>query len=283
MTLQAIILGLDGVLAETHEARREAYNQVFEEAGLDWHWGRTVYAELLRGSGDDDLIRRFFASRLPRQWQTEDVAQLITVMKRRFCGVYRARLESGAVKLRSGVSTLLDTAARQGLRLALATNENGEHVARLLRATLGPCGAQMFAAVITAEAGRAEAATSTHIRALEELGLPAHACLVVESAPAAVGSAASAGIPTALIWGQYPQLQACGEALLAAGEIVPFSAPSRVLTGWDGPSPEEMLARLRHLHAAQTRDSAVPVIDLPQAWSLYEVELNDAGSRHFEN
>jgi beta-phosphoglucomutase-like phosphatase (HAD superfamily) len=282
MTLQAIILGVDGVLAETHEARREAYNQVFEEAGLDWHWGRTVYAELLRGSCDDDPIRSFFASRLPRQWQTEDVAQLITVMKRRFCGIYRARLESGAVKLRSRVSTLLDTAARQGLRLAVATNENGEHVARLLRATLGPGGAQMFAAVITAEGERAKTA-STHIRALEELGLPADACLVVESAPAAVGSAASAGIPTALIWGQYPQLQACGEALLAAGEVVPFSAPSRVLTGWDGSSAEEILARLRHLHAAQTRDRALPVIDLPQAWSLYEAELNDAGSRHFEN
>ena len=35
MTLRAIVFGVDGVLAETQEARREAFNKVFVEAGLD--------------------------------------------------------------------------------------------------------------------------------------------------------------------------------------------------------------------------------------------------------
>ena len=141
MTLQAIIFGVDGVLAETQEARREAYNQVFEEAGLDWRWGRTVYAELIRGAGGDDLIERFFASRLPGRWQTDDLALLTSVMKRRFRRVYRDRLESGSVTLRDGIVDFLDAAVRDGIRIAIAGWESTEDVMLLLRTNLGFQGA----------------------------------------------------------------------------------------------------------------------------------------------
>lgn len=35
--LKALIFDVDGTLAETEEVHRHAFNQSFEEAGLDWH------------------------------------------------------------------------------------------------------------------------------------------------------------------------------------------------------------------------------------------------------
>ena len=59
MTLRAIVFGVDGVLAETQEARREAFNKVFVEAGLDWHWGRVLYAQLLKATDGKEMIQAF--------------------------------------------------------------------------------------------------------------------------------------------------------------------------------------------------------------------------------
>jgi beta-phosphoglucomutase-like phosphatase (HAD superfamily) len=278
MTLQAIIFGVDGVLAETQEARREAYNQVFEEAGLDWRWGRTVYAELIRGAGGDDLIERFFASRLPGRWQTDDLALLTSVMKRRFRRVYRDRLESGSVTLRDGIVDFLDAAVRDGIRIAIAGWESTEDVMLLLRTNLGFQGADRFDVIAASSAAH----HAIHAQVLEEMALPAQDCLAVESSPSAVRAAKATGIPTAITWGCYPQLQACGEALLTGGASASFSGQSCVLGSWVGHSPDQMLARARDLHAAQKRTATVPA-GIPTAWSLSEMEHRNAGSRYLEN
>ena len=42
MALKALILDVDGTIAETADVKRAAFNQAFAEIGLDWVWGRAV-------------------------------------------------------------------------------------------------------------------------------------------------------------------------------------------------------------------------------------------------
>jgi beta-phosphoglucomutase-like phosphatase (HAD superfamily) len=58
MSLRALIFGLDGTLADTEEAHRQALN-----GGFAMHWGRRIYAELLNvledASGSRTSLRRW--------------------------------------------------------------------------------------------------------------------------------------------------------------------------------------------------------------------------------
>ena len=54
MTLRVLVFDVDGTLAETEEAHREAFNDTFEAVGLRWHWSREDYSWLLRTTGGKD-------------------------------------------------------------------------------------------------------------------------------------------------------------------------------------------------------------------------------------
>src|SRR5690606_31245615 len=75
---RALIFDVDGTLAETEEAHREAFNTAFAEAGLDWRWDRALYKELLRVTGGKERIRAFDVSRNGASPQLSDpeVAEL---------------------------------------------------------------------------------------------------------------------------------------------------------------------------------------------------------------
>jgi phosphoglycolate phosphatase-like HAD superfamily hydrolase len=50
--LQALILDVDGTLAETErDARRLAFKRAFAPSGLDWEWSVASYRELLAVTG----------------------------------------------------------------------------------------------------------------------------------------------------------------------------------------------------------------------------------------
>ena len=51
MKLKALIFDVDGTLADTEEAHRCAFNQAFQQHGLNWNWSKREYAELLKTAG----------------------------------------------------------------------------------------------------------------------------------------------------------------------------------------------------------------------------------------
>ena len=46
--MKLLLLGSIGVVAETSELQRKAYNMAFAQHGLDWYWNVANYCELLR-------------------------------------------------------------------------------------------------------------------------------------------------------------------------------------------------------------------------------------------
>ena len=57
--LEALLLDVDGTLADTEEVHRQAFNSAFEKAGLDWVWGQDLYHELLAVTGGKERIRYY--------------------------------------------------------------------------------------------------------------------------------------------------------------------------------------------------------------------------------
>jgi beta-phosphoglucomutase-like phosphatase (HAD superfamily) len=255
--MEVIILGVDGVLAETHEMRRNAFNRAFADGCIEWRWGRVLYAELLKMRGGADMLDDFIDSQFPYWERTDDLKKLVMAINRRQKSITRQMLDSGSVTLRPGVLDFMHFAARSGVRLAIATEESEAEVAALLHANLGGEAGRLFDVVAAGDA--AGNAQSAHDRVLDALATNASACLAVESSLAGVRSAAKARIPIAIASGTYQQLLDCCDLL--ATDV--GTASSTVVSRWDAVAPHQLLAELRLAHVARTAANDTRVKQTP--------------------
>lgn len=82
---RALILDVDGTLAETEEVHRRAFNDAFAQMGLDWRWGRRIYRKLLQTAGGKERIRAFDRSRQgPSLLSDQDVIELHRIKTQRY-------------------------------------------------------------------------------------------------------------------------------------------------------------------------------------------------------
>ena len=59
MSLRALIFDVDGTLADSEEAHRQAFNAAFVEHALRWDWSRHEYAQLLKVAGGKERIAHY--------------------------------------------------------------------------------------------------------------------------------------------------------------------------------------------------------------------------------
>ncbi|MFV2057355.1 MAG: HAD hydrolase-like protein, partial [Thiohalomonadales bacterium] len=150
--MQAIIFDVDGTLADTEEAHRQAFNDTFRERGLAWHWSIQDYLSLLKVTGGKERIRHFIDTsqgRLPEP--VADMDDYIAELHRAKTQRYQAIIEAGQLPLRTGVKRLLLEARRVGLKLAIATTTSHSNVQSLLEINLGADASGWFAVMGTGE------------------------------------------------------------------------------------------------------------------------------------
>jgi beta-phosphoglucomutase-like phosphatase (HAD superfamily) len=142
MTLEAVIFGGMGTLAEVAELDRAAWNAAFRTHGIDWHWSWDVYAELMRPGGDRQLAARYAA----HLGQLVEADLLDRTHQRQF-----ATMLAGGVPLRPGVARMMNWAARGGVKLALVSRSEVEPVRALLKATARERGGLAFDVAVLRE------------------------------------------------------------------------------------------------------------------------------------
>ena len=189
----ALIFDVDGTLAETEELHRAAFNEAFVQAGLNWHWGRRTYRDLLRVPGGKERIRAFDQMRRSGPPVTDKtIAELHGVKTERFA----ALMADAGCPLRPGVQALLDAARGRGQKLAIATTTTRVNIDALLARIFGAEWEGMFAAVVAADdVARKKPAPDAYLEVLSQLELPAAACLAFEDAGNGLRAAVRAGIP----------------------------------------------------------------------------------------
>jgi HAD superfamily hydrolase (TIGR01509 family) len=224
MTFQALIFDVDGTLAETEEAHRRAFNEVFGDFGLDWHWNRAVYADLLKVTGGKERIRHYVSHYRPAD--AERVREIVGQIHEEKTARYVRNMGDGGIRLRPGVERLIREAAGAGMRLAIATTTSLPNVKILLDEALGAGGTGLFEVIAAGDMVAAKKpAPDVYLLALERLGLPARDCLAIEDSYNGVMAARRAGITTLATTSDYTRYEDLRYALGVLSDLGEPDAP----------------------------------------------------------
>jgi HAD superfamily hydrolase (TIGR01509 family) len=189
----ALIFDVDGTLAETEELHRQAFNHAFVRHGLDWHWDRAVYKDLLRVTGGKERIRAYHGRRENASPLSDaDIAELHRVKTAHYAGL----IETGCCPLRPGVTDLLTAAKARGQRLAIATTTSHGNIDALLSQALGKRWAADFDAIVAGDDVRdKKPAPDVYLEVLARLKLEASDCVAIEDSANGLIAASRANIP----------------------------------------------------------------------------------------
>lgn len=195
MSIRALVFDVDGTIADTEEVHREAFNAAFEAHGLNWHWSRSAYAELLNVSGGIERMQRYLQSlSLPDEAKRALAGRLADIHRTKV-DFYKARVDAGKVAPRSGVRRLIDEARHAGLRLAVATTGTAAGVEALIGSCLGREAMQSFDIVAGADVvSSKKPAPEIYRLVLQRLDVSPAACVAFEDSARGVGAAHAAGL-----------------------------------------------------------------------------------------
>ena len=197
----ALILDVDGTLAETEELHRQAFNYAFARHGLDWHWDRAAYKDLLRVTGGKERIGAFHAGQgIAPPLSDADIGELHRIKTAH----YAELVETGCCPLRPGVADLLVAAKARGQRLAIATTTSHGNIDALLSQALGPRWAADFDAIVAGDdVGHKKPAPDVYLEILARLKLAPADCVAIEDSANGLVAASQAGIPVLITRSMY--------------------------------------------------------------------------------
>jgi HAD superfamily hydrolase (TIGR01509 family) len=197
MRLRALIFDVDGTLADTEEAHRQAFNEAFQYHGLDWNWSKPKYAELLRVTGGKERIGAYVNGLALPPAKHEALLGLIPEIHATKTGIYTRLVDEGKVPLRDGVERLLNEARGAGVRLAIATTTSYANIQALLVTNLGPEAPGLFSVIGAGDqVPRKKPAPDIYQWVLRELKLASHYCVALEDSANGVSAAKGAGLFT---------------------------------------------------------------------------------------
>ena len=195
MPLKALIFDVDGTLAETEEIHRQAFNETFEELGLEWHWDRALYGELLRVTGGKERILHYLGRHRPAEPppSMDQVAEIHALKTERFASFLRGN----AITFRPGVGRLIEEASSTGVRLAIATTTNRANVVALLQNAAPQVKADTFEVIVAGdEVPRKKPWPDVYEEAVGQLKLQPTECVAIEDSSNGLLSARQAGLCT---------------------------------------------------------------------------------------
>lgn len=246
--LNALIFDVDGTLADTESAHREAFNAAFAKSGLPWNWSEAQYTTLLQVAGGKERIAHYWQQVDPNRAGDSRARATIDRLHAIKTAEYEQRVAGGKLALRPGVERLIREAHADGMPLAIATTTTPANVDALLSTPLGPDWRRYFVAVCDAGTpGAKKPAPDIYLAALTALRLPADQCLAFEDSANGLRAASAAGIPTLVTPTAYTALHDFEGALLVLPHLGdPAAQMAQRLAGTDQRWVD--LAALRRWH-----------------------------------
>jgi len=248
--LQALLFDVDGTLADTEEVHRQAFNEAFKAAGLDWVWSPERYHELLSVTGGKERIRYYMQQEQPGVELPPDTDAFIAGLHAGKTSIYVSKMTEGLVPLRPGVDRLIREAREKGLRLAIVTTTTPANVSALFKHSFGEHEDDWFEVVAAGGVvPRKKPAPDIYDYAMSKMGLSAADCLALEDSANGLKSALAAGVDVLVTVNQYTDQHDFSGAAVVLDHLGEPDSPCHMLQGCLQPGPYVDTEYLRRLHA----------------------------------
>ena len=244
--MPALIFDCDGVLADTErDGHRPAFNQTFEESGLDVRWSEEEYGEKLRIGGGkermaslltDEFVR---ANDLPSD--PDGQRELLAGWHRRKTELYKEMVRAGKLPGRPGVARVVGEAVDAGWTLAVASTSAEESVRAVLEHVVGEQTAARFAVFAGDVVPAKKPDPAIYLLALEELGVGRDDALVIEDSRNGLLAAVGAGLRCVVTVSSYTADEDMSEAVLVVTSLGDPGTPAQVLANRGAAKPGELV------------------------------------------
>lgn len=190
MAKNTLMFGSIGAVVETSDLQRQAYNEAMQEAGLDWHWDRETYAELLMQAGGKERLAHLAAA-TGKSLPSETIDSIHARKTELAC----AKMASVGVTLRPGVVELIKLAKDRGMKLALVTTTYQPNIDAVFAVAGEALSADDFDVIVSrADVEHGKPSPNAYLVALKALGVSPDDALAIEDTATSVMSAKRAGI-----------------------------------------------------------------------------------------
>ncbi len=228
--LEAIVFGSLGTISETSELHRRAFNQSFEELGLEWEWSEDTYAGLLKSRGGMESILAFARS-YGDSSITESTASELYVLKTK---VYAELVRESRPVLRPGVPRLVAEAQSAGLAVGLATSTGLENIRSNFESFGDLLQLDDFNAVTAIhDLDRGKPAPDAHVVCMSRLDVRPSRTIAIEDTEASVASAFIAGATVVATPGVHAREQNFSSAAVTVSSLGDHETPAFLIG--DGP------------------------------------------------
>lgn len=225
--MKALIFDCDGVILESEDLHRRAYNAAFEHFAVAVRgervvWSEAFYDDLQNTVGGGKPKMRWYFGR--HGWPTSSLAAeapgdeagqgaLIDALQDWKSAKYRDLIGSGEVAPRPGVLRLMDEARAAGLQLAVCSAATKESVVFTLRSLLGDARFDSLDCFLAGDdVDRKKPDPQIYNVAAQRLGLDPQQCVVIEDSAIGVQAARDAGMRCIVTYTSSTRNQAFGGA-----------------------------------------------------------------------
>lgn len=204
LQLLNVVTDIDGVVVETEDYHRRAYNKLFDELGIDLFYDDDEYTKRLHQVGGAK-----FAEIMDHLGTSENnrAAEKIRLYDRKtelFTHLIVSDLQSGALLPRPGVIPLFEEIMESGVILSAASTCVKSAAIEILRHALG---GEIFQYLTTICAGndcaKKKPEPDIYLMAAAQCGTPPENCLAIEDTVHGMNAALSAGMKCVVTPSQY--------------------------------------------------------------------------------
>jgi HAD superfamily hydrolase (TIGR01509 family) len=258
MRLKALIFDVDGTLADTEEAHRQAFNAAFAAHGLGWNWSKSTYAELLATTGGKERIRAHIGGLELSADRRRHLLARVAEIHQSKTEYYIHLLSDGHLPLRAGIARLMEEARRAHIRLAIASTTTPVNFDALISGTLGAHAIAWFETIAAGDdVAHKKPAPDIFELVLSRLGLSAADCVAIEDSAKGLASAKGAGLFTVVTPSTWTQSEDFSEADL----VLPcLGSPNFPLQGRNAQIIGNSMLRITDLERMLARSEIQPTM-----------------------
>tara|TARA_A100001035_G_scaffold189938_1_gene151641 strand:- start:20 stop:781 length:762 start_codon:yes stop_codon:yes gene_type:complete len=197
--LEGVYWDLDGTIANTElEAHLPAFNNAFNDLGLDWNWDTDTYIQLLRINGGKNRISYYSQS------ICDDISDnLILKIHEKKQFHYLEIIKKNCVNFKTGVLRLINELHRKKVRQFIVTSSSRKQVDLLVEYLFN--GFNPFEFIISSEDVELKKPNPLpYLRAVQLSGINKNNSIVFEDSNPGLKSSLSANLPTIFVPSNIP-------------------------------------------------------------------------------